>query len=261
MSSFDIIGDIAVVKCFSKSIEDKLKLANDIMKANRHIKTVLSQFGGIQGEYRIRELKHLLGERKTDTIHHEFGCKFYLDLQHVFYSPRLSFERMRISRKVKSGETVLNMFGGIGSFSILIARYAPASKVYSIDINPKAIRFTLKNLVLNKIIGKVVAILGDSKYIVKIFFRQKADRVLMPLPMKSYECLPEAVYALRNEHGFIHFYDFAYASKVEDPIKKIVKRVSSRMNKLDTNFKIEFGRIVRSVGPNWYQIVLDIEIN
>ena len=259
MPSFEVIGDIAVVKSFSKSRRNNLRLAKDIMSSNNHIRTVLSQPRGIRGEYRTRELKWLIGERKTDTIHHEYGCAFYVDLQHVYYSPRLSFERIRISREVKAGETVLNMFGGIGSFSILIALHAPVSKVYSIDINPKAIRFTLKNIILNKIRRKIVAIFGDSKDLTRSLFHNKVDRVLMPLPLKSYECLPEAINALNDGRGIIHFYDFIYSSKIEDPIKKTISRVSSKMRELNVNFEIRFGRTVRSIGPNWHQTAIDIE--
>ena len=260
MPSFDVMGDIAVIKSFFKSKEERLRLAKEIMKVNKHVRTVLSQPGGIGGEYRIRELKWLLGERKTDTIHHEYECKFYVDLKFVYYSPRLSSERMRISKKVLAEETVLNMFGGIGSFSILIARHSPALKVYSVDINPKAIHFTLKNMALNNVGEKIAAVLGDSKYLTQKIFHRKVDRVLMPLPMKSYDCLSEAVRALRNEGGFVHYYDFVHAIKYEDPIEKTINRISNKINELDVDFDVEFGRIVRSVGPNWHQIVLDIEI-
>ncbi len=261
MPSFDVIGDIAIIKSFLKSKEERLRLARDVKKVNKHVRTVLSQPEGIREEYRIRELKWLLGERKTETIHHEYDCKFYVDLKFVYYSPRLSFERMRISKKVLKGETVLNMFGGIGSFSILIARHSPALKIYSVDINPKAIQFTLRNMALNNIGKKIVTILGDSKYLAQKIFHRKVDRVLMPLPMKSYDCLPEAVRALRNEGGSVHYYNFVHATKHEDPIEKTINRISNRINELDVNFNIDFSRIVRSVGPNWYQTVLDIRID
>ncbi len=259
MLSFDVIGDIAIVKGFLSSDGDKSKYI-DIINSNKHIRTVLCQKNGIDGEFRLSKLEWVLGDRRTNTTHQEYGCRFYVDLKYVYYSPRLSFERMRISQDIDPQEVILNMFGGVGSFSILIARYARTSKIYSIDINPKAVQYTLKNINLNKIRNKIVAIFGEAKLITQTFFNQKVDRVLMPLPSKSFEYLPVAVKALKKGKGFIHYYDFVHSIKSEDPVKKIIDKVSTRMRELKINFRIKFGKIVRSVGPNWYQVVLDIEI-
>jgi tRNA (guanine37-N1)-methyltransferase len=166
---------------------------------------------------------------------------------------------MRIAQKVKNGEKILNMFGGIGSFSILISRYADISKIYSIDINPKAIQYTLKNIKLNNVRNKIVSILGDAKHITMTHLSNKVDRVLMPLPLKSFEYLTYAVKALKKR-GIVHYYDFIHSTKSEDPIKKVTYKVSSNLRKQKIDHEIEFARNIRSVGPNWNQIVLDIVI-
>jgi len=151
MLSFDVIGDIAIVKGFLSSDEDNSKYI-DIINSNKHIKTVLCQKDGIDGKFRLSKLEWVLGDRRTNTTHQEYGCRFYVDLKYVYYSPRLSFERMRISQDINPQEIILNMFGGVGSFSILIARYTRTSKIYSIDINPKAVQYTLKNINLNQLL-------------------------------------------------------------------------------------------------------------
>jgi len=260
MSSFDIIGDIAVIRRFYKTQSEVKRIAEEIIKKNNHIKTVLCQTAGIDGDYRTRRLKWLVGERKTDTIYSEFGCKFYLDLDSIYFSPRLSYERMRIANQIRTKETILNMFGGAGSFSLIIARYAPALKIFSIDINPIATHLTLININLNNARKKVVAIFGDAENLTQAYFLQKVDRVLMPLPEKSYELLRFAVNALKNKQGYIHYYDFIHSYKKDDPISKGIEKVTKRLLKHKIAFEIEFGRIVRSIGPNWYQIVLDIKI-
>jgi len=260
MPSFDIIGDIAVIRQFYKTESEVKKFAKEIIKKNNHIKTVLCQTTGINGDYRTRQLKWLLGEQKTDTIYSEFGCKFYLDLDFIYFSPRLSSERMRIANQIRTKETVLNMFGGIGSFSLIIARYAPALKIFSIDINPIATHLTLININLNKVRKKVVAIFGDAENLTHAYFLQKADRVLMPLPEKSYGLLWIAINALKNKKGHIHYYDFIHSNKKEDPISKGIEKITKKLLEHNIAFNIEFGKIVRSIGPNWYQIVLDTKI-
>jgi tRNA (guanine37-N1)-methyltransferase len=69
----------------------------------------------------------------------------------VYFSPRLSQERLRIAQKVRGGEVVIDMFAGVGPFSIQIAKKFNNVKVYAIDTNPVAIQFLKQNIALNKI--------------------------------------------------------------------------------------------------------------
>ncbi|MBS7625256.1 class I SAM-dependent methyltransferase family protein, partial [Candidatus Bathyarchaeota archaeon] len=87
-----------------------------------------------------------------------------------------------------------------------------------------------------------------------------ADRVLMPLPEKAYEYLDYALAALKADGGIIHYYDFEHAKRGENPIAKLANKVSGKLLTLKIDFEIQHARIVRSVGPRWYQIVLDILI-
>ncbi|HID90890.1 TPA: class I SAM-dependent methyltransferase family protein, partial [Candidatus Bathyarchaeota archaeon] len=119
---YDIIGDIAVLKIFDEpTARDLRSMARVIMSRDRHIKTVLYQASPVGGRFRTRKLVWVLGQRKTSTVHKEYGCLFSVDLSRVYFSPRLLYERMRIARLVQPGEVVVNMFAGVGCFSIIIA--------------------------------------------------------------------------------------------------------------------------------------------
>ena len=154
----------------------------------------------------------------------------------------------------------MNMFAGVGCFSIIIARHSNAQKVYSIDINPIAVQSTCENVRMNRVYGKVSPLLGDAKEIIVKRLRHVANRVLMPLPEKAYEYLPYALSALKETGGWIHYYDFEHAGKSENPIAKVHSRVAERLESLTVKFEIPFGRVVRTTGPNWHQIVLDVRI-
>lgn len=259
-NSFDIIGDIAVLRIPS-TLEGKSKvIAEAVMRMNKNVKTVLCQVSPVHGEYRIRELRWLYGENKTKTVHKEHGCLFMVDLAKCYFSPRLSYERMRVARQVKPGEVVINMFAGVGCFSIIIARHSGAKKVYSIDINPDAIQYMMENIALNRVEDIVEAIMGDSKEVIMSRLRRVADRVLMPLPERAYEYLDYALMALKSSGGVIHYYDFEHAKKGEDPVAKVISKVFGKLSNLRVNFNISFARVVRTVGPRWYQVVLDIFI-
>ena len=189
-NSFDIIGDIAIIKIPPISNVNAKKVANQIMAANKNVKTVFAQTSPISGNFRVRQLKLLSGEDKTTTKYRESGCVFEVDVQKCYFSPRLMHERSRIAHLVKGGEVVVNMFSGVGCFSILIAKTVSQTKVFSIDINPIAVQYLEENVRLNRVYGKVVPLLGDSKEIIEAKLLERADRVLMPLPEKALEYLP-----------------------------------------------------------------------
>jgi len=258
--SYDIVGDIAVIRVPEKLKQHSRLIAEAVMQTHKRVKTVLRQTSPVSGDLRLRELEWVEGETKTETLYREFGCAFRVDLAECYFSPRLSHERMRIAQLVQPGEMVVNMFAGVGCYSILIAKHSEAQKIYSIDISPVAVRYMRENVGLNKVGERVIPVLGDAKGVIEENLRGKADRVLMPLPERAYEYLAWAVLAVKSTGGWIHYYDFEHAGKKEDPIEKVRAKVFERLRDLGLNFEVSSGRIVRTTGPNWYQAVLDIKM-
>ncbi|RLI41597.1 class I SAM-dependent methyltransferase family protein [Candidatus Bathyarchaeota archaeon] len=258
--SYDIIGDIAIIR-IPKSLKPRSEIIADaIMQTHKRVKTVLRQVSPISGDLRLRKLEWVKGERKTETFHKEFGCVFKVDLERCYFSPRLSYERMRIAKLVKPNEVIVNMFAGVGCYSIVIAKHSEAKKIFSIDINPIAVRYMRENIEINKVGARVFPLEGDAKKVVEEKLQNVADRVLMPLPEKAYEYLDSAVLALKPSGGWISYYDFEHARKDENPVEKIKRKTSKKLESLNVIFEMPFGRVVRTTGPNWYQVVIDIEV-
>jgi len=257
-SSFDIIGDIAIVK--HNNVQNPEDIAKQILSIHRNIKAVFTPVTKIAGDFRVRELRLLVGENRTWTIHKESGCTFKVDIEKCYFSPRLSFEHTRIATLVGPGEVVVNMFAGVGCFSVIIAKKQQQNKVYSIDVNPVAFECMKQNVKLNCVFDKVVPLLGDAKDIIEANLQDVADRVLMPLPEKALEYLPVALSALKRSGGRIHFYDFQHALGKQDPLEKTKKKISERLSSLSINYSFVNSRIMRPTGPNWYQTVVDIQV-
>ena len=258
-SAFDIVGDIAIIKA-PQNPADAQAVAKQIMETHKKIRTVYSQTSGIKGSHRTRQLTLLAGENNPVTKYKEAGCTFSVDVEKCYFSPRLSHEHLRVASAVSRGETVVNMFAGVGSFSVITARMVPETKVYSIDINPVAYEFMVENIRVNRVYNRVIPLLGDSKEIVETKLQGVADRVLMPLPEKALQYLPAAVSALKKTGGWIHYYDFEHATGKEDPVEKTETKVSEKLGSLGVRFMFAHSRVVRSTGPNWYQTVLDIQV-
>lgn len=262
----DLVGDIAIIKSpiilgdtESLTLEDLRKLAEELIARIPYIKSVWLAASPMLGEERIRELIHLAGERRTETTYVEHGCKFKVDVAKVFITPRLSFEHIRVARQVEKGERIVNMFAGAGLFSIIIACKAKPRVVHSIDINPYAYEAMVENIKLNRVEDVVIPYLGDAKEVIERKLRESADRVLMPLPALAIDYLPYAVEAIETK-GVIHVYLHIHAGRGEDPRAKAMDQVVKAMEKLGVTVKPLLARVVRKVGPRWFQVVVDVYV-
>jgi len=257
--SMDIIGDISVVEIPPELDAYKHVIGEAILKTHPHVHTVLAKAGAVSGIYRLREFTVIAGESKTETVHKEFGCQYHVDLAKTYFSPRLSHEHNRIASLVKDGETIIDLFAGVGPFSILIAKTHKNVKVYAVDINPHAIMFLKKNVKINRVENKVFPILGDAKEVVKKRLSGVADRVIMNLPEKAIEFVDAACKAIKPTGGIVHFYGFVSLSKsLEDMKHNFTEIVEKNGRKLKT---ISFSRLVRATAPHEWQAVIDAEIS
>jgi tRNA (guanine37-N1)-methyltransferase len=166
-SAFDIIGDIAIIKIPKSFGANKKIIGDTILRNLKAVKTVFAQTSSVTGNFRIRELEYLAGENKTETEYRENGCRFKVDVAKVYFSPRLSTERLRVAMMVRDGEVITNMFAGVGTYSVLIAKKNKRCKVYSIDSNPVAIELCRVNAKVNKVEENVVPLLGDAREVIK----------------------------------------------------------------------------------------------
>src|SRR5919112_730402 len=161
-SSFDIIGDIAIIK-IPDSLVLKKKLIGDTLLSNvPNLKSVFLQKTAVDGEYRLRGLELIAGDDKYVTLYKEYGCRFFVNVASSYFSPRLSTERLRISNLVAENETIVNMFAGVGTFSIIIAKKTPVL-VYNIDSNVDAYILSKINSKINKLQNRIISIHGDAK--------------------------------------------------------------------------------------------------
>jgi len=255
ISAFDQIGDIIIVRIPNSLLPKKKLIGETLLKEVKIAKSVFYQASAVEGSFRTRDLEILAGEDNTETEYKEFGCKFRVDVKNAFFSPRLSTERERIANLVKDGEIVVNMFAGVGMFSIMAAKKKKCT-VYSIDINPIASKLCEKNISSNKLQGKVFSINGDASNIIKERLENQSDRTLMLLPERSDEFLQSAINATKDG-GIIHYYSHVHADKKSES-GKLSEEHYLKMTPVKS--EILGSKIVRAVGPRYYQTVVDVKI-
>ncbi|KER07081.1 tRNA -dimethyltransferase protein [Marine Group I thaumarchaeote SCGC AAA799-E16] len=255
ISAFDQIGDIIIVRIPDSLLSKKKIIGETLLKDVKIARSVFYQASAVEGDFRTRNLEIIAGEDNTETEYREFGCKFIVDVENAFFSPRLSTERDRISNLIEDGEIMTNMFAGVGMFSIIAAKKKKCT-VYSLDINPTASKLCEKNIKLNKLAGEVISINGDATQIINEHLLDKSDRTLMLLPERSDEFLESAINTTKSG-GIIHYYSHIHADKKSDAGK-----LSEEHYLQVTPVKSEIlgSKIVRPVGPRYYQTVVDVRI-
>ncbi|WP_428327293.1 class I SAM-dependent methyltransferase [Nitrosopumilus sp.] len=255
ISAFDQIGEIIIVRIPDSLLDKKKIIGEALLNDVKIVRSVFYQASAVEGDFRTRNLEIIAGEDNTETEYREFGCKFIVDVENAFFSPRLSTERDRIANLIQEGEIMTNMFAGVGMFSIIAAKKKKCT-VYSLDINPIASKLCERNIKLNKLAGEVVSINGDATQIINEQLVDKSDRTLMLLPERSDEFLESAIKTTKDE-GVIHYYSHIHADKKSDAGK-----LSEEHYLQVTPVKSEIlgSKIVRPVGPRYYQTVVDVKI-
>lgn len=257
-SSFDVIGDIVIMKIPDSLLYKKYAIGNRLLENLNSANSVFLQTSAIEGDYRLRKLELLAGTNRTVTEHHEHGCRFKVDVSKVYFSPRLSTERLRIAEKVEDNEIVTNMFAGVGTFSILIAKQNPRSVVFDIDSNARASLLCLVNAKLNRVQDRVFPFCGDAKYIASKILSGVSNRVLMPLPERAKEFVGSAIACLKQQGGTIHYFAHVGGHNKKDAINEGILNTTNAFK--DYNHVIAGTRVVREVGPRLYQIVSDVSV-
>jgi len=253
--SFDFIGDIALIE-LPESMEDfSAVVGRGIIETNPPIRLALRRSSQVEGPFRTRKLQAMAGVGGTETFYREFSCRYHLDVSTVYFSPRLSRERMRIAHQVMPGEFVVDMFAGVGPYSVLIAKLQPKSTVYSVDINPAAVKYLRENVFANAVADRVIPMHGDVRELVGKNLRGLANRVIMNLPSEAVNYLSVASQILKDDGGMVHFYSFAQR---EESIDSVLNSFRSTVEAQDRTIKsVRFCKVIKEVAPNRVQVAID----
>ena len=257
VTSFDIIGDLAIVEVPAPLESKELRIGQAIMKVHRNIKGVLKKLGPMEGEFRVRRLKCIAGEDRTVTFCRESGVTMKLDLAKVYFSVRLATERTRIAEMVKDGERVLVLFAGVGPFAFVISKRRPGAEIVAVELNPDAVAYMRENISMNKA-KNIEAVEADVKTLDLdgIGGPGSFDRVVMPLPKSAHEFLPLAFCAVKDG-GVVHLYTMA---DIKDPFGDAMAKAAAEAGRCGVTLERLSERVVRPYSPAMVQVVLDLAV-
>ncbi len=252
--SMDIVGTVAVLELSPHLDPWKHLVGQAVLRVNQNVTTVLAKAGVVEGEHRLRRLDVIAGSGETAVVHREHGCTYYVDPRVVYFSPRLSEERQRIARQVQAGETVVDMFTGVGPYAIQIGTRRDNVTVYALDSNAKAYPFLTRNIQVNGVYEVVRPLLGDVRVLAERL-EGVADRVIMDLPARAGEFVDVACRVLKPGGGMLHYYCFeAEPAARETAVDRLRQRILESQRVLH---EVLDTRRVRQIGPRRWHVVVD----
>lgn len=212
--------------------------------------TVLADVSGVAGEFRQPQMQALYGT-PAESVKTENGIRYCFDATQVMFASGNLNERRRMGELDCRGETVVDMFAGIGYFTLPLAKFAGPRRIYACEKNPASYRFLLKNIALNGVGDIVIPVLADNRCLLG---RGWADRILMGYVQRTAEFLPTAL-RLAKPGCVIHFHDTYYVGQQEAQVQAAFAAACG-----DRPFEVLSIREVKSFAPAVSHYVADVRV-
>ncbi len=254
---FQTIGDILILKLHPMLLKKKNIIGRICLELYPNIKSIYLNQGIIKGQYRTPEkIEFVAGEDNPMVEHKEHGVIYKFDITKIMFSKGNINERKYLASLVKQNEIIVDMFAGIGYFSLPIAKNAAPSKIYSIEINPTSYEFLVQNIKINNFEGLIISINGDSKIEVPKLAESgvKADRVIMGVFPAPSDYIAEAL-TVAKDKGTIYHYEGVEEKGTYLNLFEEFNEIAAKSN---FNCELLDKRFVKSYGPALYHLVIDI---
>ena len=245
---WEFVGDIVIVK-MDPRCSPYGKMIGEVYADVLGAKTVCADVRGVSGEFRQPSMEVLYGT-DTESVRLENGIRYEFDVTKVMYASGNTDERMRMRKLDCTGETVVDMFAGIGYFTLPLAKYSGARRVFACEKNPESYEFLVRNVKDNGVSDVVIPILADNR---DLLGRGFADRILMGYVQTTSEFIPTALRMIKHG-GMIHYHDTFYIHEYRERIESIFSEHCGN------GYEITDIREVKSFAPSVSHYVADVRI-
>lgn len=229
IGSYDIVGSIAILDIPESLVSHEETIAAAVLETNAHVSTVLKKTGIHGGEFRTQSYACIAGIDTRETLVRESGCSLLLDVERVYFSVRLSTERLRLASLVTPSEKVLVLFSGAAPYVIVFAKHSLASRVVGVEKNPAGHEYAVHNLGRNKLPPSRAAVYcEDAAHLALIHEKEgEFDRIVMMLPSAAKDFLDSAVTVANPARCVLHIYAFGAEHEVPLLERALIEKLTS----------------------------------
>ncbi len=249
------LNHIAILNLKPELREHAGQIAKSMHEILPSLKAIWHKTGKIEGKYRQPQgLAHLWGDSKSEIILTENHVKYKFDFTKIMFAKGNVTERRILPTRIKEGEVIIDMFAGIGYFSLGMARTKKPIKIYSIEWNPEAYSYLCENIKLNKVDSIIKPLFGDCKEKIIELKEEKirADRIIMGLLPAPVDAIPSALSVIKD-NGIIVYEGIEGKESTE-----LFDKFSEIANQEGFLTSIIERRVVKIYKPHLYHVVIEI---
>ena len=216
------------------------------------VATVLARRGPVGGEMRLPDLERIAGDgTETEVVEH--GIRYRFDAARLLFARGNRTERQRLGALVRPGETVVDLFAGIGYFALPAAVHGRAARVLACEVNPVAFAYLVENVRCNGVEGVVEPIRGDNRTV--DLPRGAADRVVLGWLPDAIPWLDRGLALLRRSGGWLHVHR---VEGTRSGVAGAEAEVRQALGRLGAPVETIRGREVKAYGPGRLHAVVDV---
>ena len=245
-TKWEFVGNVVILRLRESAAPYKKEIGAAYAKA-LNAKAVCADIGGVSGEFRKPRTEMLFGDNAEST-RLENGIYYKFDAANIMFASGNTDERNRMKKLNCEGETVVDMFAGIGYFSLPVAKFTGAENVIACEKNPDSYRYLCENIRINNI-GNITSVLGDNRGLAC----KDADRIIMGYVQRTSDFLYKAKDMIRPG-GIIHYHDTFYVNEYRERLSTIFSNVFGK------GHSIRSIREVKSFAPSVSHYVADVII-
>ena len=216
--------------------------------------------GEIKGDYRETGAFLVLGEN-ANVRHIENKIIYSFDATKCMFSSGNVSERIRVSELDCKDEVILDLYAGIGYYTLPLLVHTGCKHVHSCEWNKVASESLLQNLVLNNVNERCTVHFGDNSLTLQSSeLIGNIDRVFLGLLPSSRDGWKLALKALKNRGGVIHLHGNSPGKKELEWANEVITQLSLISKEIGKNWRISLIHLekVKWYSPHVRHVVLDL---